>query len=229
LRHAVRGAGLVLTTSEPLRELIVDGYRARGEVLAMPSTVDKAVFHPRDRAACREALGLPRDAVLVGTAGGLYRDKGIEALYAAWRQLRDDMPRLHLVLAGPHEARLPPPRDDRVHYLGPLPHARVAELFCALDVGAICILDTAFGRYCFPQKAYEMLACGLPVVAADVGAMGALFADAPQSLYAVGDAGDLAAKLRLQAMQPLRPEIAIEDWRQIVGRLEGRLLRLAAR
>jgi hypothetical protein len=30
-------------------------------------------------------------------------------------------------------------------------------------------------------------------------------------------------------MQPLRPEIAIEDWRQIVGRLEGRLLRLAAR
>jgi hypothetical protein len=59
--------------------------------------------------------------------------------------------------------------------------------------------------------------------------MGALFADAPQSLYAVGDAGDLAAKLRLQAMQPLRPDITIEDWRQIVGRLEGRLLRLAAR
>jgi glycosyltransferase involved in cell wall biosynthesis len=229
LRHAVRGADLVLTTSEPLRDLVVDGYRARGEVLAMPSTVDKAVFHPRDRAACREALGLPQDALLVGTAGGLYRDKGIEALYAAWRQLREDMPRLHLVLAGPHEARLPPPRDERVHYLGPLPHARVAELFCALDVGAICILDTAFGRYCFPQKAYEMLACGLPVVAADVGAMGALFAGAPQSLYAAGDADDLAAKLRRQALQPLRPEIAIEDWRQIVGRLEGRLLRLAAR
>jgi glycosyltransferase involved in cell wall biosynthesis len=225
----VRRADLVLTTSEPLRGLVVDGYRARGEVVAMPSTVDKTVFHPRARDACRDTLGLPRDALLVGTAGGLYRDKGIEALYAAWRQLREEMPQLHLVLAGPHEAGLVPPGDDRVHYLGALPHAQVAQLFCALDVGAICILDTAFGRYCFPQKAYEMLACGLPVVAADVGAMGALFADAPQCLYAAGDAADLAAKLRRQALQPLRPDVAIEDWQQIIGRLEARLQGLVAR
>lgn len=229
LRHAVRGADLLLTTSEPLRELVVHGYRARGEVIAMPSTVDKAVFHPRERDACREALGLPRNALLVGTAGGLYRDKGIEALYAAWARLRVEMPQLHLVLAGPHEAGLPPPNDDRVHYLGALPHAQVAQLFCALDVGAICILDTAFGRYCFPQKAYEMLACNLPVVAADVGAMGALFADTPQCLYAAGDAADLATKLHRQAMQPMRPDIEIEDWQQIIDGLEARLSRLVAR
>ena len=42
LRRAVRRADLVTTTSEPLRELVVDTYRARGKVLAMPSTVDKA-------------------------------------------------------------------------------------------------------------------------------------------------------------------------------------------
>jgi glycosyltransferase involved in cell wall biosynthesis len=225
----VRRADLVLTTSQSLRELVAAGYGARGEVIAMPSTVDTAVFHPRTRDACRDALGLPRDALLVGTAGGLYRDKGIEALYTAWARLREEMPRLHLVLAGPHEAGLPPPRDDRVHYLGALPHAQVAELFCALDVGAICILDTAFGRYCCPQKAYEMLACGLPVVAADVGAMGALFAETPQCLYAAGDAADLAAKLHRQATQPIRPDIAIEDWQQIMSGLEARLSRLAAR
>src|SRR5690606_24725847 len=39
LRRAVRGADLVLTTSEPLRDLVRDGYRARGEVVAMPSTI----------------------------------------------------------------------------------------------------------------------------------------------------------------------------------------------
>lgn len=228
LRRAVRGADLVLTTSEPLRELVVEGYDARGEVVAMPSTIDKAVFHPRDRAASREALGLPRAALLVGTAGGLYRDKGIEALYAAWDRLREDMPQLHLVLAGPYEPGFPPPDGDRVHYLGALPHERVAQLFSALDVGAICILDTPFGRYCFPQKAYEMLACRLPVVAADVGAMGALFSDAPQCLYRVGDAADLAAALKRQLVQPALPELPIEDWRQLVARLEARLRRLVA-
>src|SRR5690606_29131989 len=186
LRRAVRRADLVLTTSEPLRELVVHGYRARGEVL------------------------------LVGTAGGLYRDKGVEALYSAWEQLRVEDPRMHLVLAGPHEPGLPPPAGDRVHYLGALPHARVAQLFSALDVGAICVLDTPFGRYCFPQKAYEMLACRLPVVAADVGAMGALFAGSPQCLYAAGDAAALAAGLREQAMRPVLPDLPIEDWQRII-------------
>lgn len=225
LRRAVRNAELVLTTSEPLRDLVVDGYRARGEVIAMPSTVDLSVFRPRDKATCREALGLPRDALLVGTAGGLYRDKGIEALYSAWTRLRDAMPQAHLVLAGPHEPGLPPPDDPRVHYLGPLPHERIAELFCALDTGAICILDTPFGRYCFPQKAYEMLACGLPVVAADVGAMSALFATTPACLYAVGDADDLAAKLRAQLVSPVHADVPIEDWQEIIGRVERRLPR----
>jgi glycosyltransferase involved in cell wall biosynthesis len=226
LRRAVRDADLVLTTSEPLRELVIGDYRARGEVVAMPSTIDKTMFHPRDRGECRSALGLPSGVPLVGTAGGLHRGKGIETLYAAWQRLSEARPDVHLVLAGPHEPRLPPPAGDRVHYLGALPHGRVAELFCALDVGAICIPDTAFGRYSFPQKAYEMLASGLPVVAADVGAMGSLFADCREHcLYPAGDAGALAVRLQSQLDARLVPDVPIEDWRQVISKLEPRLPR----
>ena len=223
LRRAVRAADLVLTTSEPLRELVVDGYGARGQVVAMPSTVDKAVFHPRARATCRATLGLPIDALLLGTAGGLQRDKGVLDLYQAWDRLRQRIPKAHLVLAGPHEPGLPPPEGERVHYLGALPHDHVAQLFCALDVGAICILDTAFGRYCFPQKAYEMLACALPVVAADVGAMGSLLSRAPGCLYRVGDAQDLADKLIAQLETPTAIDIKIEGWAGVIGKLEPKL------
>jgi teichuronic acid biosynthesis glycosyltransferase TuaC len=178
LRASVRRADLVLTTSEPLKDLVVGGYRARGEVIAMPSSVDKRVFRAGDRAEARRALGLPVEARLVGTAGSLFPHKGIADLYGAWPKLRDAHPDLHLVLAGPR-GDVRPPAEARVHDLGSLPHERVADLFRALDVGAICVRETKFGRYCFPQKAYEMLACGLPVVAADVGAMGRFFAASP--------------------------------------------------
>src|SRR5262249_17739472 len=152
----------------------------------------------RDRIRCRRELGIPTDAMLIGTAGGLHRDKGVAVLYEAWKLLKPENPALRLVLAGPFDPSFPPPSDDRVHYLGALPHARVAELFSALDVGVMCILDTSFGRYCFPQKAYEMLACGLAVVASDVGAMHALFNGYPDCLFRSEDAEELAAKIRNQ-------------------------------
>ncbi|WP_424681510.1 glycosyltransferase family 4 protein [Frateuria sp. YIM B11624] len=223
LRRAVRQASLVTTTSEPLRRYVQETYGLQGMVVAMPSSVDKQVFRPSDRIDSRKALGLPLDAPLIGTAGGLYRDKGIAALYDAWKHLQRDCPHAHLVLAGPHEASLPPPQGDRVHYLGAIAHDRVADLFCALDVGVMCILDTPFGRYCFPQKAYEMLACRLPVVAADVGAMGALLAATPACLYRVGDAADLARRLRAQLESPTLPAVPIDDWQTLIARLEPEL------
>ncbi|MBN8713504.1 MAG: glycosyltransferase family 4 protein [Xanthomonadales bacterium] len=223
LRRAVRRADLVTTTSEPLRELVVDTYRARGKVLAMPSTVDKAVFRPLDRQTCRRSLGLPEGARLVGTAGGLHRDKGVDTLYAAWPAIAAAAPDAHLVLAGPSDSAFPPPADERVHYLGELPHARTAELFNALDVGVIYLRDTAFGRYCFPQKAYEMLACHLPIVAARIGVMPQLLASTPDGLYHADDAADLARAVLVQLTHPQIAQVPIDDWSQLIGRLDGHL------
>ncbi|MBS0433258.1 MAG: glycosyltransferase family 4 protein [Proteobacteria bacterium] len=223
LRRAVRHADLVTTTSSPLRDFVIDTYKARGEVIAMPSTIDKSVFHPRDRAECRRALGLPPHAKLIGTAGGLYADKGVGVLYDAWKLLAARQPDVHLVVAGPTDPRLPPPADQRVHALGLLPHARIAELFAALDVGVVYLRDTPFGRYCFPQKACEMFACGLPVAAARVGVMTDLLSTVPDALYRPDDAADLARAVQVLLDKPARPDVAIEDWTQVIGRLEREL------
>lgn len=228
LRRAVRAAPLVTTTSEPLKELVTRDYGARGEVIAMPSTVDKSVFLPLDGASCRASLGLPTNARLIGTAGGLYRDKGVAALYAAWQIVAAQRADVHLVLAGPVDPGFPPPTGERIHNLGMLAHARTAELFSALDVGVICIRDTPFGRYCFPQKAYEMLACGLPVAAARVGAMTHLLADVPSCLFRADDAQDLARVILAQLDQPVRANVPIDDWQHLIGSLEPRLRALTS-
>jgi teichuronic acid biosynthesis glycosyltransferase TuaC len=229
LRKAVRSAAVVTTTSKPLKDLVTDVYHARGDVISMPSTVDKTIFRPLDKAACRKSLGLPANVPLIGTAGGLYRDKGVETLYEAWKIIETQHPDVHLVLAGPIDAHFPPPVSDRIHYLGSLPHSRTAELFSALDVGAICIRDTPFGRYCFPQKAYEMLACRLPVAAARVGAMADLLADKPSSLYQVDSPDSLASTLLAQLESPVTSTVAIEDWAQLIRSIEPRLIQVAKR
>lgn len=229
LRNAVRGADLVSCTSQALADHVREAYAARGRVLALPSTVDLDVFRRADRAASREALGLARDALLVGTAGGLYADKGIDTLYRAFEQLAARDPRVHLVLAGPFDPRHPPPHGPRVHYLGRLEHARVAQLFAALDLGVIYLRDTPFGRYCFPQKAYEMAACGLPFVAADVGAMRGLLAQAPAHLYAPDDAESLARTLGVALRQPGPPPVVPKDWRELIAAFDDELLRCVRR
>lgn len=225
LRRATRAAALVTTTSQALADFVRIEYAAPGKIIALPSTIDSAVFRPRDKTAARKELGLPIGARLIGTAGGLHRSKGIEELFAAWKLLQVD-PRNHLVLAGPLDSSVDLPSGSRVHYLGQLPHEHVASLFSALDVATVSVLDTAFGRYCFPQKAYEILATGTPIVASDVGAMHDLLASYPMSLYRPGDPGSMANHITLLLDAPMQANIKIDDWAALIARLEPELAAL---
>jgi glycosyltransferase involved in cell wall biosynthesis len=228
-RRAVQNADLVTTVSNPLKEYVLHHYRARGIALALPSTIDKQVFRPMSKAACRRALALPPDVRLIGLAGGLYREKGVNVLYKAWQIVAQQRRDIHLVLAGPIEPGFPFPSGERVHYLGLLPHARTAELFNALDVGVICIPDTPFGRYSFPQKAYEMLACGIPLAVTRIGAMPQLLADTASSLYDIDDPASLARVLLSQLEKPAISHAPINDWKTLIGALQPHLLQITGR
>lgn len=224
LRQATRRAALVTTTSDALAVLVRETYRAQGPVLSMPSTVDLEHFRPGDRCAARQALGLPMRGELIGTAGGLLANRGISELYAAWETISAAHPDARLVLAGPADPTCPPPAGPRIHYLGSLPHTDTAALFQALDIGVIYLRETTFGRFCFPQKAYEMFACQLPVVAAKVGAMPGLLADVPSALYAPEDPQDLARAVMAQLSERRLPNVRVEDWATLIGRLESALV-----
>jgi len=220
-RNAIRQAAAVSCVSEMLAQRVRDEYRAEGQVLALPSTINRSLFQPQEVNACRERLGLPLNVRLVGTAGGLEAAKGILPLYQAFEILSGRMPDLHLVLAGGIEPACPPPEGPKVHYLGELPHARTADLFAALDVGVVYLRDTPYGRYSFPQKALEMVACGLPVVVAKVGEMGKLFANSANSLYEPDDPASLARCIQAQIEVPSVANIAIRDWASLAQEMEG--------
>ncbi|WP_286422245.1 glycosyltransferase family 4 protein [Acinetobacter indicus] len=224
LRKSVQSAQLVTTTSQPLAELVKNQYLAKGKVVSMPSTIDREIFFPRDKIEARNFLGLPLDKKLIGTAGGLYHDKGISVIYEAWEIVKSQIPDALLVLAGPYQKEFPIPTDDRIVYLGSLQHRDVATLFQALDLGVISILDTPFGRYCFPQKAFEMLACELPVVVSNIGEMQYLFKAEANTLFKSEDPIDLANTI-LKKMNALScSQHKIEDWSEIMLRMNQDLI-----
>jgi glycosyltransferase involved in cell wall biosynthesis len=226
-RHAVRNAGAVFCVSEPLSDRVRTTYRATGRVMTIESTINENLFKPRDRTESRVRLGLPTDVQLIGTAGALDYSRGIDRLYQAFSALSHDKAAIHLALAGVADRQSPILTGNRIHYLGQLSHTQIADFYAALDVGLVCVRETPFGRYSFPQKAYEMVAMRIPLVVAAVGAMEQLFSGYPDCLYSPDDTHQLTERIHKQLVQPVVSDIPIPTWADQAARIEDTLRKIA--
>lgn len=172
---ALRRAARVIAVSERLRlfavSLGVDPARTR----TIPNGVDTGRFYPRDRAAARLRHRLPDDAPTVLSAGYLIERKGHHRIIHALRSLRDQGVHAHLFIAGGpgREGHFEPQirravadtgMEDRVRFLGAVDPDVLAELMTAADI--FCLASSREG---WPNVVHEAMACGAPVVAADVG------------------------------------------------------------
>lgn len=223
-RRALREADLISCVSRPLADWLGEGMAQtgppRGQRLVLESTINREDFADLpDRAECRRRLGLPLEMKLIGTAGALQKERGTDLLYQAWQRIHADQPQIGLALAGAIDPLCPPPASPQATFLGNLRHEQMPLFWRALDVAVIAVRDTPFGRYSFPQKAYEVAASGAAVVAADVGAMGQLFADCPQTPYPPDDLDTLTHRLQQQLAHPLPAGVQIPSWQDQADRL----------
>ncbi len=225
-KKAVRNADGVTCVSRPLAERITRNYRRRGPVAVLENAVRHDLFHSRERIACRRKLGLPEHAKIIGTAGALYENRGIQALFRGFELLDSKMENFHLAVAGPRDRRSRMPTGPQIHDLGILPFEEVPVLLNALDVAVVCNRDSSFGRYSFPQKAHEILACRTPIVAAAVGAMKDLLGNHPECLFEPENPASLANAVRHQLLTPTILDLAIPGWSDIAKRLEVFLARI---
>lgn len=218
-RDACRSASGLTIVSHSLARHVQQHYPASGPCAIVGNGVNSAVFHARDRSDCRRALGLPAGATIIGCAGAIQADRGIEDLFEAFQLLAEADPALHLAFAGPRDGTPSRYRHPRIIDLGILDWREVPLLVNALDVAVICNRDSSFGRYCFPLKLSEALACGVPVVAAGVGDVNEILG-APSQRYRPGDAHDLAQKLQQQLSAPANGQAAstaARDWKALAG------------
>jgi glycosyltransferase involved in cell wall biosynthesis len=161
-------------TSEMLRVVCPSNWLAaearrssllgRFEVLVAPNGVDTELFAPRDKAFCRNLLGVPQDAVvLLFCAYHLHSQvKGLSYLTAALKRLREQTgaasERVVVALLGDG----PPVGDMPVRsvQLRPTADERLLPLvFSAADIFVIPSLEDNL-----PNVVLESMACGVPAV-----------------------------------------------------------------
>lgn len=178
-RIACARAHRVLCVSESLRHRAAELRLARSDKLRVlgagsSNGVDNVRFCRRpalldEAEALRARIGLPRGVPVVGFVGRLVRDKGGEELLAAFEQLSQRVPQLHLLLVGAQEDYNGLSRCCRSVFAN---HPRVAatgwldEPAAGYALADVIALPTY--REGFPNVALEAAAMELPIVATRV-------------------------------------------------------------
>jgi teichuronic acid biosynthesis glycosyltransferase TuaC len=226
IRHryhrGLRAADLICCNGDMLVQYARDRARAV-ETIVLRSTIDKNVFQAKPKHSSRVALGLHGKQRLVGMVGGLSASRGVQYVYEACRNLVNQGFELGLVLAGGADARWPIPIDKWVTYLGDLPHDKMVDFYNAVDLNVIQVRPDAFGKYCFPQKADEILATGAPFIAAGVGELASVFRQYPEILFDPEDVEQIQAVIRKQILSPTRVSVKNGTWTDAVRHLHSRL------
>jgi hypothetical protein len=137
-----------------------------------------------------EPVPLP-DAPVVLYVGGLGPLRGLEVMREAFAQV--DVPGARLVLAGPGD---PGEMPAGVEHLGVVDHSEVPGLLAACRVAWIPLQRHGNYDRAVPTKLVEAMAAGRPVVASDLGRMGAMVRAAGCGLVVPpADAGAHAAAI----------------------------------
>ena len=170
LRWALPRARRVVAVSRPLGDVVASFGVPRERIDIVPNGVDGEIFHPRDRAAARAALGQAGDTrPWLVYVGRLEEEKGILDLLEAFGALARRRPDVRLALVGdgkvrPACLRAAAALGDRILVPGARPLAEIPDWLAAAQ--ALVLPSWAEGT---PNVVLEALACGRRVVATDVG------------------------------------------------------------
>jgi glycosyltransferase involved in cell wall biosynthesis len=165
----IRHAHLVLTVSDSIADHLARQYRIPPPLVLYNTPPLQAVART---SLLRDWLGITPGMVLVLHQGQLRAQRGCERLVAAMPSVE----RAVLVFLG--DGPLRPTLEqqarqlqvqDRVRFLDPVSPDALLPVTASADIGVTLLEDTCLNhRYALPNKLFEYLMAGLPVLASDL-------------------------------------------------------------
>lgn len=175
LSRTLKSASRVFSVSDSLRRLAIELGAAVDKTEVVGNGVDTARFQPVARAAALARFGLPDSAKVLISVGALVERKGMHRVIEVMPALLKHHSGLHYFIVGgaspegdnraeltAQVARLG--LADRVHFLGALLPDELKWPLSASDVFVLATRNEGWANVFL-----EAMACGLPVIATDVG------------------------------------------------------------
>jgi len=179
-----RRAGRLFTVNEALADELERRFRVRRPVVVMNG---QAPWDPPDPPPdrIREALGLEPAHRIALYHGGLMPDRGLDRLIEAAAEPGLETTEIVIMGSGTMDERLrrlaaASPASERIHFLPPVPPAELLDWVASADVGVMPNQPTTLNeRLSTPNKLFECLAAGTPVVSSDFPERRRIVVDGP--------------------------------------------------
>jgi len=167
--ESLKRASAVITRSGELARLLGEAGVSKEKLHPVYNGIDFEVFKPGNQGEARRELGLPATGKIVLFVGNFYDIKNPLLLIEAFSRLShlEELPHLVMIGGGPLETEaqaLAKANGTRVIFAGRRKASEVARYMQAADL--LCLPSKNEG---VPNVILEAFACGLPVLASNVG------------------------------------------------------------
>ncbi|MEM4723706.1 MAG: glycosyltransferase [Candidatus Hadarchaeum sp.] len=189
----------VALTEEVAAVLRAKGYSKLIHVI--PHAVELTWFRPRDLSGLRQELNLGN--MVVGYVGRIWKDKGLEEFLRAIYILREKgIEAKGLIIGSGPDERFVQDMIQELHLnqeivrIPAVPHNRISDFYNCIDLLCLPSRTTAHWKEQFGRVLIEAMACGVPVVGSDSGAIPYVIRETGGGLiFRERDPEDLAEKL----------------------------------
>lgn len=175
LKKALFSASRVFSVSNSLRLHALSLGVPPNRTKVIGNGVDTDKFYPLEKTAMRKKLGISNEEKVLITVGGLVERKGFHRVIEAMPKLIKQNPKLtYLIVGGPsaegdwteklHNMVKELKLQNHVRFLGSLAPMQLKEVLSAADIFVLSTRNEGWANVIL-----EAMACGLPVIATDVG------------------------------------------------------------
>lgn len=183
-KHAVRHADAIITVCKEQNERLHAEYNiANDAMFIVHNTPDKHSIN-----GIRKGSSSP--PIVFGHHGYFTLERNLEMLVKGFDIAARRYPHIKLLLAGSgetfndvHAIAIALPCSERIEFTGSYTAKDLVELYGKTDIGILPYAEQQFRQYTLPNKAFDYMACGKPIISSGLRPMKRLLDQTGAGIY----------------------------------------------